>query len=236
MFAIIKRKTIIAVIAGLMCLVAFCVAIGAASTNAYSTVKVGKTIVIDAGHGGIDGGVVGSKTGSKESDVNLAIARALKNYLVINGYDVVMTRTTTDGLYGMAAKNKKLKDMEARKKIIMDARPHMVVSIHQNSYPRGDAKGAQVFYAPTSEISKGYASIMQSQLNANLESRRVSAKGDYFILQCTEYPSILVECGFMTNAEEELKLLNGKYQDKVAYTIYSGIAAILSESGSNGVC
>lgn len=188
----------------------------------------GKTVVIDAGHGGIDGGVVGVNTGTKESDINLSIARKLKTHLTQAGYNVVMTRVNSDGLYGMAAKNKKLKDMERRKEKIEEAKPDLVVSIHCNYYPRSNVRGAQVFYAPNSEDGKNKASVLQSLLNTNLEaSKRVEAPGDYFILQCSPYASLLVECGFLSSPEDEKLLVDADYQDKVAYTVFSGIHSVL---------
>lgn len=210
-----------------MLTVGLCFAVSAKATGAYSTPLIGKTVVIDAGHGGADGGVVGSTTGSKESDINLAIARSLRHFLKTKGYEVVMTRTTTDGLYGMSTKNKKQKDMAARKKIINESNADLVVSIHCNSYPRSDSKGAQVFYAPGSQVGKSNAETMQTVLNASLKSTRLAMKGDYFILQCSTIPSLLVECGFLTNSEEEKMLITADYQEKVAYNIFSGIHSIL---------
>ena len=138
-----------------------------------------------------------------------------------------MTRSSTDGLYGMATKNRKLKDMEERKRIINEARPDLVVSVHQNSFPRSNQTGAQVFYAPKSEEGKRISDIMQSILNANLNSDREAKQGDYFILQCSEFPSMLVECGFLSTPEEEKLLVSAAYQEKVAYSIFTGIHSIL---------
>ena len=223
----VKKKTILMVAAVFLCIATFVVVVSVASVSSSGGVKNGKVVVIDAGHGGIDGGSVGVSTGVKESDINLAIARSLKHFLTSKGYDVVMTRSSTDGLYGMATKNRKLKDMEERKRIINEARPDLVVSIHQNSYPRGTEKGPQVFYAPKSEEGKRISDIMQATLNASLEFDRMSKPGDYFILQCSEYPSILVECGFLSTAEEEKRLISATYQEKVAYSIFTGIHSIL---------
>lgn len=236
----IKRKTILLISLFIVCVVTFCVVVSAASKSAYSGPSLGKTIVIDAGHGGIDGGVVGTSTGTKESDINLAISKSLRHFLESKGYNVVMTRTTTDGLYGMATKNRKMRDLEARKEIINNARPDLVVSIHQNSYPRENVKGAQVFYAPKSEVGLQYSSIMQNILNITLNpnNAKVAKEGDYYMLQCSEYPSMLIECGFLSNKEEEKLLLSASYQEKVAYTIFSGINSILmtgdSENTSTG--
>ena len=200
----------------------------AGAVNVYSH-EGERTVVIDAGHGGIDAGVHGIKTNVKESDINLSIARKLKTHLTQAGYNVVMTRVNSDGLYGMASKNKKLKDMERRKEKIEEAKPDLVVSIHCNQYPRASVRGAQVFYAPDSEAGKTSAAVVQSLLNTNLEaSKRVEAPGDYYILQCSQYLSLLVECGFLSSPDDEKLLIDADYQDKVAYTVFSGIHAVLN--------
>ena len=106
MFILLKRRNILIGLLVVALTVGLCFAVTSTATSAYSVPKMGKTIIIDAGHGGADGGVVGVTTSVKESDVNLSIARSLKHFLKTKGYDVVMTRTTTDGLYGMSTKNK----------------------------------------------------------------------------------------------------------------------------------
>ncbi len=227
MFILPKRRNILIGLLVVALTVGVCFAVTATATSAYSVPKIGKTIVIDAGHGGADGGVVGVTTSVKESDINLSVARSLKHFLKTKGYDVIMTRTTTDGLYGMTTKNKKLKDMQERKKIIEKANADLVVSVHCNSYPRADQTGAQVFYAPGSEDGKQKAEAMQSVLCNSLGSRRNAMSGDYFILQCSKTPSLLVECGFLTTPSEEKQLVTASYQEKVAYAIFTGIHTIL---------
>lgn len=228
MFLTVKRKTLRIVLFVLIVSVSIGLLISPVLHVASSNGN-GLTVVVDAGHGGIDGGVVGVNTGTKESDINLAIARKLKTHLTQAGYKVVMTRVNADGLYGLSSKNKKLKDMERRKEKIEEAKPDMVVSIHCNQYPRANVRGAQVFYAPGSEDGQRAAAAMQSLLNTNLEaSKRVEAAGDYYILQCSPYLSLLVECGFLSSPEDEKLLVDASYQDKVAYTVFSGIHGVLS--------
>lgn len=232
MFLLLKKRNILIGILTVALTVGLCFAVTATATLAYSVPKTGLTVVIDAGHGGADGGVVGVTTSAKESDINLSIARSLKHFLKTRGYTVVMTRSTTDGLYGMTTKNKKLKDMQERKKIIESANADLVVSIHCNSYPRGDQLGAQVFYAPGSEDGKQKAEAMQGVLAGALGTTRNAMSGDYFILQCSATPSLLVECGFLTTPSEERMLTTAAYQEKVAYAIFSGIHSILSGEDS----
>jgi len=223
LFLTVKKRIIVL---SLVCVLAVGLVVGVVALPAEETVGRGKTVVIDAGHGGEDGGVVGSSTGIKESDVNLAVAKKLRDVLVEGGYNVVMTRTTDTALHGSALGSKKLADMRKRKEIILEAQPDLVVSIHQNYYPSDYVKGVQVFYAPNGK-SYDEAAVMQKILNRQLGGSRVEAKGDYYIVQCTPYPSVLVECGFLSNPEEEALLVTSEYQQRVAYALYSGINFIL---------
>lgn len=223
MFLTVKKR---AIIIGLAVVASVAVLAGLLSFRPSEAAGRGKVVVIDAGHGGEDGGVVGSSTGVKESEINLAISKRLKELLESGGYKVVMTRSNDAGLYGMVSSNKKLADMKKRKEIILDAAPDLVVSVHQNFYPSSYVSGAQVFYAPSGEFQE-LAATMQTVLNRQLNCSRVAAKGDYYIVQCSPYPSVLVECGFLSNPTEESLLVSASYQQKVAYAIYSGINFIL---------
>lgn len=227
MFVVFRKKSVIICLILVLAVILSCVMLSYASAEVSSVPKIGKTVVIDAGHGGVDGGVSGVNTGVKESEINLAIAKSLRHFLVRNGYDVVMTRENNDGLYGLSTKNKKLRDMEARRDIISDAQPDLVVSVHQNFYPLSSVRGAQVFYSADSEESKAIAESVQGTLNSALEGDRVAKTGDYYILNCTEYASVLVECGFLSNPEEEKLLVTAVYQEKVAYTLFSAIHSLL---------
>ena len=233
MIIIIKKKTL-TVWAGVI-LAAIVVSVGvitAVSITAAASLN-GKTVVVDAGHGGRDGGVVGRTTGVREADINLAIARNLRRFLETKGYNVVMTRTTPDGLYGMATRNRKLRDMETRRRIINGANPDLVVSIHQNSFPSPTVRGPQVFFAHSSENGETIAQTMQSVLNSSLGSDRIPKRGDFFILECSPYPSLLIESGFLSNPEEERLLISAEYQEKVAFAIFTGIHMILFPDGPN---
>ncbi len=224
-FVVCGKRAVIA--AALFIFVAAGIIAGAcASAAAYAPEPNGMTIVIDPGHGGADGGVVGTDTGKKEADVNLGVSLSLRSCLRDAGYEVIMTRETDKDL--ASGDNFKQSDMNARREIIEKAAPDLVVSVHQNSYPLRSVSGAQVFYAAGSEVSAGYAERMQNVLNASLGGDRAAKGADYYILECTEYPSVLVECGFMSNAREEALLVTPEYQRKVAYAIYSGIVGVLA--------
>ena len=192
---------------------------------AASVSSVGeKVIVIDAGHGGIDAGVLGVKTGEKESDINLAIAKQLKGYFTDAGFTVVMTRKTNAGLYGSANSGFKMRDMKKRKEIIEGCNADMVISVHQNFCPLPSKRGGIVFFDKSSEVSGALAENIQSELNALPECKKPSAAlhGDYYMLKCTQSPSVIVECGFLSNAEEDKLLNDESYQRAVAYAIFKG--------------
>ena len=220
----IKRKTVIVFLS----IVLAAVTVGAAAATIVVSVRAdnGITIVLDAGHGGADGGVLGSTTGTKESDVNLSITKYLKKYLEGEGYNVVLTRSD-GGAVGKGVKYNKKEDMRARREIVESAAPSLVISIHCNAYPVASVNGAQVFYAPGSETGKQNAERMQSVLKATLDTERKAMSGDYFILQCSATPSLLIECGFLSNPEDEKLLLDTAYREKIAYTIFTGINNIL---------
>ena len=183
-----------------------------------------RVIVIDAGHGGIDAGVLGVNTSVKESDINLAIAKQLKGFFTDAGFNTVLTRKTNAGLYGLATKGFKMRDMKKRKEIIENCNADMVISIHQNSCPIPSRRGGQVFFDKGSECGKQLADCIQTALNGMEECVKKSTAlvGDYYMLKCTKNPSVIVECGFLTNAEDEKLLSSTKYQKKIAYAIFKG--------------
>jgi len=185
------------------------------------------TIVIDAGHGGRDGGSIGVH-GSIEKELNLEYAKSLKKLLVKSGVNVVMTRTNDDGLYSDEASNKKLSDMRKRREIINNAQPDLVISIHMNSFPLDSCKGAKTFYQVDSKISKNAAQNIQNSLNYYIDNAsKIVSAGDYYILNCTQYTSVLIECGFVSSPEEEQRLNNKEYREEFVYSIYRGIMMYL---------
>jgi N-acetylmuramoyl-L-alanine amidase len=183
------------------------------------------TIVIDAGHGGIDPGKVGIN-GALEKDINLAIALKLERNLAQNGINVVMTRTDDNGLYVENDTNKKVTDMKKRLEIIESSKPVLAVSIHQNSYPSASVSGVQVFYYKDSAKSKEAATIMQSQMIKTLnpeKEREAKENGSYYLLKKTSVPIMIVECAFMSNPTEAELLTQENYQEKVAWAVYMGV-------------
>lgn len=187
------------------------------------------SVVIDAGHGGLDPGSIGYKTKVKESDINLSVAKKLEEKLLSSGFRVVMTRKDEFGLYGLSTKNYKKRDMQKRKDIIKESKPDMVISIHMNSYIRHNLRGAQVFYDKNSLISESLALSIQDQFASKLEkSDKGISVGDYYMLKCTDAPSVITECGFLSNEEDEKLLLSDSYQNKIAECIFVGIVSFLN--------
>ncbi len=195
---------------------------------AYSAEQ--KVVVIDAGHGGVDAGVIGVNSSMKESDINLAIARYLKKYFSDAGFKAVLTRDTNGGLYGLPTKGFKMRDMKKRKEIIEKNDPDMVISIHQNFCPIPSRRGGTVFFEKTSESGIALAKTIQAELN-NMEDcaeENEALYGDYYMLKCTQSPSVIVECGFLSNAEDEKLLISADYQKKIAYAIFKGAVGYYS--------
>ena len=189
------------------------------------------TIVIDAGHGGIDGGVVGYSGETKESDINLEYALCLESYFKSLNINVVQTRKTKDGLYGAFSSNKKIDDMKKREQIIDDANADIVISIHQNGYVLPDQRGICAFFNPNVQTSQDLATYMQDVFKENLDNARQEAlAGDYFILNCTDRTSVLIECGFLTNPDDEKLLNTTEYKEKLCYTIFSAVVGYLIEN------
>lgn len=160
-----------------------------------------------------------------EKDVNLKISKKVQKRLIEQGIHVVMTREDDDGFYNESKSNKKIADMKKRVALINETKPDIAVSIHQNSYHEESIKGAQVFYYTHSKEGERAATVMQEALKAldTNNKRQAKENSTYYMLKRTEVPTIIVECGFLSNAQEAEKLKNEEYQDKVAEAICAGI-------------
>lgn len=179
-----------------------------------------KTVILDAGHGGWDPGKTGT-AGADEKTLNLEIVKRLQAYLELNGAEVILTRDADEALGGG-----KREDMAVRKSIANESGGDILVSIHQNAFPSARAKGAQVFYHKSSEKGKQLAEILQESLRARLDgenARQAKENANYYILRTTAIPAVIVECGFLSNREEERLLNDAGYQEKLAWAIYCGI-------------
>ncbi len=194
-------------------------------------------VVLDAGHGGRDNGVIGVKSGMKEKELNLIIVKMVEEHLTKAGVKVVLTRKNDDALYGNVKSHFKIEDMKKRKEIINSAMPDAVISIHMNKFPSdASRRGAQTFFENMSVGSKTLAESLQASLNT-LNKEHVgrefpALKGDYYILKCSRFPSAIAECGFLSNPEEDMLLQQKDYRKKIAYQIASGILGYLSMNTS----
>ncbi len=217
-------------------LIALCIILCVAGVVIYFTAirptfqpKPQYTIVIDAGHGGRDGGAVGKTTGVTESLLNLQFALKLKDLCENYNFNVVLTRKDMNGLYSAFATNKKKSEMQKRQEIVESSNPDVVISLHMNSFPVSSSRGAQVFYAEGNESGKVLGESVQNALHDEIDYAKSVAKvGDFYVLNCTEKAGILVECGFLSNAEEEVLLQQEDYQEKFCYAILYGILTYFS--------
>nr|WP_313885164.1 N-acetylmuramoyl-L-alanine amidase CwlD [Clostridium sp. DJ247] len=198
------------------------------SSTATPPDNLKKVILIDPGHGGMDGGAV-SKRGTLEKDINLSISLKLRDKLTENEYIVVMTRDEDKGLYTSknSAEKMKREDLNNRCNLKRDSNCDLFISIHQNFFPQSKYYGAQVWYCKPDE-SKLLAQIIQKNLRNDLDNnnkREEQPAGNlYKILRCyCEIPSVIVECGFLSNYNEEIQLQNESYQQKIAESIAKSV-------------
>lgn len=190
-------------------------------------------IIIDPGHGGEDGGAT-SCTGVLESTYNLEISKRLNDVFQFLGYDTKMIRTTDISVYtkGETIAQKKASDLKERVRIVNDTENAVLVSVHQNNFSDSRYSGAQVFYAETAgseELAKQLQAALKDALNPG--SNRMSKKSSgIYLMEHIKQPGILVECGFLSNPEEEAKLQNAEYQKKLCCVIASSVSSFLSNT------
>ena len=184
-----------------------------------------KIVVIDAGHGGEDGGA--SYLGYVEAEINLLIAKELKEIYEENGYKVVMTREDNKSL--CLDKFNKREDMNNRINIINSSGAIYLISIHLNTFVDSKYFGAQTFYSTVNSSSILLADLIQTSIRYNLKNtdRVIVQRNNIYLLNKVTIPSVIVECGFLTNDNERVNLLNNEYQKKLAWAIFDG--AILFE-------
>ena len=177
-------------------------------------------VVIDAGHGGMDGGALGVR-GVKESPLNLAVAKLVESRLIEKGYRVMMTRNDENAL----GKSKRA-DMQMRRKIMREDDVSVIVSIHMNKFRDSSVKGPRVFYMEGSKQGELLATQIVTTLCASIEyPRRLASTGNYFVLRESIAPAVIVECGFLSNASDAKKLQDPAYQQKLAEGIVNGLVA-----------
>ncbi len=227
----IFNKKILTIISSFLLVVTFTLIVKPYERTEFaSTQGVEKpTIILDAGHGGFDGGAVASD-GTVEKDINLSISMKLFEMLKLAGYDVIMTRESdnaTDSIDSDVISERKKSDLKERLKIINGNPDAIFVSIHLNKYTTSTASGAQVFYSPNNENSSKLGQSIQTSVISLLqkENTRIIKKGtkNTYLLHNAKIPSVIVECGFLSNSNELKLLKNDDYQSKMAFVIFSGI-------------
>ena len=199
--------------------------------NVVETVSLpvsGKTVIVDAGHGKPDEGAE-SSNGTTEAETNLAIALKLQNLLEQSGCTVILTRSDENSIYDIDSntlREKKISDVHNRVKIGNESSADIFVSIHLNKIPQQQYDGWQTFYKKGNEEGEKLATSIQDSLGESIqkENNRVPKTIDnIYIIKHVEIPTTIVECGFLSNPEEEKQLLDNNYQDKLAWGIYNGI-------------
>ena len=190
-------------------------------------------IIIDAGHGGVDGGAT-SCVGILESTYNLQIALRLNDLFHLLGYDTKMIRTTDVSVYtkGETIAQKKVSDLKERVRIVNETPNGLLVSIHQNNFSDSRYSGAQVFYSPGEE-SQALAKQMQADFVSYLNpgsNRQCKKSEGIYLMEHIERPGILIECGFLSNPEEESKLRSEIYQKKICCVIAASLSQYLSNT------
>ena len=185
------------------------------------------TIVIDAGHGGEDGGAV-SCTGVMEKQINLEIALELNDLLHLLGHRTRMIRTDDRSVYttGDTIARRKVSDLKERVRMVEETEDAVLVSIHQNLFPDARYSGAQVFYSQAGE-GQGLAEVLQSAFRHTINpgsNRELKKATNVYLMEHISCTGILVECGFLSNPEEEAQLRTKEYQQKICIVIASTLA------------
>lgn len=233
---VIKNKKIVTYVMAVLLLVSMVVVAKEAARLVVSkqlSQDHSRLVVIDAGHGADDSGKVGIND-ALEKDINLAIALRVKELLEQQDVQVVMTREDDQGTYPKTGSNRKIRDMKKRVEMINEARPALTVSIHQNSFSDQSVSGAQTFFFQGSEEGQFAAELLQSQMIKTLQPKKervAKANDSYYLLKNTNYPIVIVECGFLSNPEEAEMLCDEEYQKDTAWAIHLGILQYLNAGG-----
>lgn len=212
--------------------------ISADNANSQTVSKVTESpsmpvIILDAGHGGADGGAV-AQDGTQEQYINLDITLKINSILKLCGYNTLLTRKDNNSIHDEDAKTigeQKVSDIHNRLKIIESQKDCIFVSIHQNYYTESKYSGAQVFYSGNNNKSSELAQYIQAGIVTMLQpdnTRKIKQSGSsIYLLYYSTVPSVLVECGFLSNAGETKKLNDENYRSQMALAVFSGIVNYL---------
>ena len=192
-------------------------------------------IVIDAGHGGEDGGAVANNV--VEKNINLSISKKLKDIFISSGFNVKMTRCSDRMINesGDTLRDRKVSDMKNRLKLFNESENNIVISIHQNKFTQEEYKGSQVFYSinnrESEKLAKSIKTSIKTLIQPDNEREIKPADRNIYLLYNSKTPSVIVECGFISNIEEARVLKDSAYQNKIAFAIYSGFLDYYSKRG-----
>ena len=236
-----ERVSVTVICTYIICFFSFLlIIIGGKQENAVyvsNPVNEGLVIIIDAGHGGSDGGSVGAD-GTYESLINLSIARKLNDILSVTGFKTYMTRTDENSLgeKGVSIRHEKITDIHRRMDIMNSFDNCLFVSVHQNYYQGSSSWGTQVFYSANNSQSELIAERIQSSvvsLLQNENNRKIKKSGSsIYLLDKAKKPAVLVECGFISNSDDLKSLNDDKYQKSFAFCVENGIIDYLDEKGA----
>lgn len=233
-----KVKTIYLIILAVL-LISFCIVMFSAFSNitAHTSADIDDdriTVIIDAGHGGEDGGA--EVDGVLEKDINLSIADKLADTLRLCGVRVTEIRDEDISVYDDSAqtlREKKVSDLKHRVEIVNGSENNILVSIHQNKFDNSAYSGAQVFYSSNNDKSRVLAESIRNSvvsLIQNDNTRELKpANSDIYLLDNATVPAVIVECGFLSNDEERAKLLDSGYQSEMAYSIAMGVLEYIDQ-------
>ncbi|MBQ4110726.1 MAG: N-acetylmuramoyl-L-alanine amidase [Clostridia bacterium] len=226
MFYVLDGKKLIAILLITVLTIAATMTIYA---NTQRSVSPYSLVIVDAGHGGMDGGAVGVN-GSLEKDINFSIALKLKELLKKERIRLVMTRSKDDMINDKDVKSVKMSDLNNRVEIANKYKDALFVSIHMNSFKDAKQHGAQIFYSPNNPASENFANVMKGEFNKYVDpenKREIKNGGNIHILENITIPAVIAECGFISNAEEEKLLNSDDYQQKIANALLSSIKIMM---------
>lgn len=226
---IVNRQLVSRILYRIILLCIFAAIFSYASQDAIRTASLpikNMVVIIDAGHGGRDSGALGI-SGIEEDDINVKIALKLRRLIEQAGGVALMIREDNNGLYDETKRTgRKREDLENRQKMFSESEADILISIHLNSFPQSQYYGAQTFYKEGDNNSRKLAEYIQEDLLVIMDrgnNRKIKPKSDIYIFKGNNITGALVECGFLSNPEEERLMTQDHYQERLAWSIFSGL-------------
>lgn len=230
---VLNKRFFTRILYRIILLLIFAASFSYASQEAIDTASISMknmVVIVDPGHGGRDSGAIGG-AGTEEADINLSIALKLRRLIEQAGGIALSIREEDIGLYTEGKKTgRKLEDLKNRQRMFSESEANIAISIHLNSFPQSQYYGAQTFYKEGDDRSRRLAEYIQAEMISIMNrgnARKIKPKGDLYLFKGNNIPGALVECGFLSNPEEEQLLKQEHYQEKLAWCIFSGIVEYL---------